>query len=193
MKVFFLIFAALATLPLFSDVIVMRHGEADHNVWGRFNSDPKHENYVPSFLTAKGEEEVREAAKRLKREGVNITRAYISPLPHAVQTADILMEAGLLHQRMRKSSPHLIEAAAGSLENRPLAQRRSRDGESLEQVRTRIFSLCAEAARGGGGGDILIVTHQLPAALLVEKVKGRPAELPLAGFVRISHREFIDE
>ncbi|OQX33215.1 MAG: hypothetical protein B0D91_14880 [Oceanospirillales bacterium LUC14_002_19_P2] len=31
-------------------IIVVRHGEADHNISGRYNTNPDHPAYIPSYL-----------------------------------------------------------------------------------------------------------------------------------------------
>ena len=66
---------------------LMRHGQSEGNAKGYLDSDGE----VSNGLTELGRTEVREAGKRLAREG--ITKIYASPLLRTKQTAESVAEA----------------------------------------------------------------------------------------------------
>jgi hypothetical protein len=68
----------------------MRHGEGTHNLDGRLAGGPEREG-MRAELTAKGIKQVEAAAKRLKKQKINLIVA--SPMYRSQQTAKILAKA----------------------------------------------------------------------------------------------------
>ena len=82
-------------------VVVMRHGQSEHNVLGVYNSNPEAPKYTFSNLTKTGIKQVKTTAKRLLHEGVNksnVDLLIVSPFPRTLQTAQILVDVGLVNK-----------------------------------------------------------------------------------------------
>ena len=67
------------------DVWALRHGQSAYNLLGLCNDDPAR----PVPLTEEGRRQAAAAARRLAR--VRFDAAYSSPLPRAIQTAEIVL------------------------------------------------------------------------------------------------------
>lgn len=159
-----------------SDLIVVRHGEAMHNVAKCYNSNPDHSAYTPSYLTEAGKQQVRATAKRLLDLGYNdcnVTAVYVSPLPRTLQTAEILAESGLFSKDKIAIDPRLIETQVGELEGQPLVQNwqesfaEKYQTETDEQLRARVKDFHQEIIIRPSAGNIVVVTHQAPGVVLL--------------------------
>ena len=74
-----------------TDLLLVRHGEATHNLEGRL------EGCGATTLTQAGQRQVRALARRLASWSPPIVRLYTSPLLRAWQTADVIaLELGLV-------------------------------------------------------------------------------------------------
>ena len=110
-------------------LILVRHGVSEHNqacqilINGkasynyRFNSNPEHINYKPSYLLNEGKIQITETAKNLCNKGVDQFNAiaYVSPLPRTQQSAEILCQHGVIGTEYI-TDKRIIEAQAGELE-----------------------------------------------------------------------------
>ena len=91
-------------------MIIMRHGQGQHNVDQVYNSNPQHPNYKPSPLTKMGKEQVQESARKLLADGftpLNIETIIVSPLQRAQETAEALVEAGLIRRDLIQTDARL--------------------------------------------------------------------------------------
>lgn len=129
----------------------MRHGESESNIEGVVAG------WTDVALTARGRDQVAEAAERLA--GAGITAIYSSHLTRAIDTAGIVAGRLGLDVAVR---PALAERKWGALEGRPPERRAVVEappgGESLDDFVARLMVGLAEAAPPGDGLP-LIVSH----------------------------------
>jgi broad specificity phosphatase PhoE len=174
-------------------LILLRHGETDWNVEGRWQGQ------IDTPLNARGLVHAAEAARTLNH--IPIAAIYSSDLTRAYQTAQqvasikglpIHTDARLreLHQgawqgmlvseiknrykerfRQRTENPHLVAPPGG---------------ESVQQVADRVLPCITEIIKKYPQDSVLIVTHGFVCALIHVYVNNEPAEniwknIPLPG------------
>ncbi len=175
-------------------VIVMRHGQADHNIVQRHSSNPKHPCYFESHLTAKGREQVAKSAAGILDLGYSadtITAVYVSPLPRARETAQELLELGLISAGSIRYEEALIEIQMGDLEGQSTRDSRYDNswkhvdghlysGETWEDVNARIQVFLERVE--DDEGCILLITHGTPSMEIIRLLTGDEVKLPTAGF-----------
>jgi len=172
-------------------LILIRHGETDWNVEGRYQgqADPP--------LNARGRAQARRLAEELRGVGLNVL--YSSPLRRALQTAQVIAETlGLpLH-----IEPRLMEIHQGDWEGRLRSEIAARypnlfhrwetepwevippGGESLAQVQARVYAALDEILARHPRQCVGLVTHRIPIALTKVRYQGldpdvvRTLELP---------------
>jgi broad specificity phosphatase PhoE len=160
-------------------LILIRHGETDWNVEGRYQgqADPP--------LNARGLAQARELAEALR--GVTLDVLYSSPLRRALQTAQILA-AGLrlpLHVE-----PRLMEIHQGDWQGRLRAEISARypdlfrrwetepwevtppGGEHLTHVQDRVYAALDDILARYQGQHIGLVIHRIPIALIKMRYQG---------------------
>src|ERR1700691_1082784 len=121
----FAIFFSVFSLSLYSieqQLIVIRHGEAGNNIEKVYNSNPENPNYKIFNLTQAGILATQKTAKDLIAQGFsndNIAAVFVSPLPRTKQTADVLVQQGLVSKDKLILDKRLIELNAGELEGNP--------------------------------------------------------------------------
>lgn len=172
-------------------LILVRHGETDWNVTGRYQGqdDPP--------LNAKGLAQAHELAEALK--DISLDVLVTSPLRRAYQTAEILAEAlGLPLQ----SEPRLMEIHQGDWQGRLRADIAARypdlfrrweiepwevtppGGEHLSQVQARVYAALDDLRVQYQGKWVGLVAHRIPIALIKVRYQGldrdavRTLELP---------------
>jgi len=69
-----------------ASLVLLRHGESQWNLENRFTG------WVDVPLSAKGEEEARQAGKKLKEAGIRFDLAFTSVLQRAVRTLEITLD-----------------------------------------------------------------------------------------------------
>lgn len=154
-------------------LILIRHGETDWNVEGRYQgqADPP--------LNECGLGQAHHLAEELRGVGLNVL--YTSPLRRALQTAQIL--AGTLGLPLQ-IEPRLMEIHQGDWQGRLHAEiaahypnlfRRWQTepwtvtlpgGESLAQVQVRVYAAVDEILAQQQGQCVGLVTHRIPFALI---------------------------
>lgn len=147
-------------------LIVLRHGETDHNRQGRF------QGHADIPINEQGRVQAEAARQRLA--GLHFDAVYTSPLVRASATARIvrpdaslvvdprLMEinvgswAGLTWAEVQAQMPDYEEKYADGVDFR-----RSPEGETLADVVARGHPALLEIAERHDGGTVLIVSHGL--------------------------------
>jgi broad specificity phosphatase PhoE len=182
LNAFLFIFLSAFSLSLHSveqKLIVIRHGEAGNNIEKVYNSNPEHPNYKTFNLTAAGIQATQKTVKDLLAQGFannNIVAVFVSPLPRSKQTADILVQQGLVSRDKIIIDKRLTELKAGDLEGKPtFAEWKSSfakdyHAESEEQVKNRVKDFYDSIRRQYPQGNIIVVTHGLPSQDLIELV-----------------------
>lgn len=180
----------------------MRHGQADHNVSGTFNSRPSNKNYIPSHLTEKGKEQVEQTSQQLKSVGLadaNVRIIYVSPLPRAQETANLLAKQLNISPEKIHSSEAIIEVNMGDYENQlesdfvqkfgedNYSQAHSYNGETNEDVAKRttefINGILRECKKDT---NVVVITHGTPSQLILQYVEGQKKdEIKTGGYVWI--------
>jgi broad specificity phosphatase PhoE len=164
-------------------LVIIRHGEGEHNINGVYNSNPNHPDYVPANLTQKGKEQAKKVAEMLLMYGFdnrNIAAVYVSPLPRTKQTAEIVAGIGVFGKDKIHYEPRLVESQAGNLEGSPHDDNLIKDSwavstdeslvtgaESNDQVKLRVLALYDEVAQKHKEGHVLFITHGMPAMELI--------------------------
>lgn len=160
-------------------LILIRHGETDWNVEGRYQgqADPP--------LNARGLAQARELAEALR--GVTLDVLYSSPLRRALQTAQILATGlGLpLHVE-----PRLMEIHQGDWQGRLRAEISARypdlfrrwetepwevtppGGEHLTHVQGRVDAALDDILARHEGQHVGLVIHRIPIALIKMRYQG---------------------
>lgn len=209
-KMIFGLLLVILCQPLFAlqeqHLIIIRHGEGDHNVWETFNSNPQHPHYKPSHLTENGVTQVKKTAELLLNYGFdnrNIAAVYVSPLPRTMETAQLIAQVGVFSPDKIHIDKRLIEHQAGDHEGLSSKldtnqswfvseeEAKAFNGESSAQVRHRMIGLYNEVVKKSGSGHIVFITHGLPAMELIEsltnnKVKLHTAQVYLVPLVKKS-------
>lgn len=174
--------------------IVVRHGQADHNVQDQYNSNPFHPQYRPSHLTAIGIKQAQQAAKTLLAQHWSpkkITQVLVSPLPRARETANILAKIGVIYHHQIRIEPLLTESQAGDREGQKHKSNEDRwdhslaheyHGETDNDMQTRIKKFVEKANQDYPTGTLMVVTHGSPAQALILEHTGEKVRLPTAGF-----------
>lgn len=178
----FSLFLSVFSLSLHSveqQLIVIRHGEAGNNIEKVYNSNPANPNYKIFNLTEAGIQATQKTAKDLMAQGFsnnNIVAVFVSPLPRANQTADVLVQEGLVSKDKIISDKRLIELNAGDLEGKPVfptwepSFAKDYHAESEEQVKNRVKEFYDSILDQYPQGNIIVVTHALAAQDIIELI-----------------------
>lgn len=162
---------------------LIRHGETSWNVEGRYQGQ------LDPGLTGKGLQQAETTAAKLV--DIGFTAIYSSDLARAHQTAQALAaKTGLpIHLEPRLREVHqgewqgvvIDEIRTGwpqeirGWENAPW-QHSPPGGESLEELRARVFAAIDEIAARHPQETVAVFTHKLPIALLKIRFQGHPPE-----------------
>jgi isoleucyl-tRNA synthetase len=157
---------------------VMRHGEAENNttyvISGR--RDTSH------HLTSEGREEVQKATLALSQK--SITRILTSPFIRTKETADIVAKALHLPKEQITEDDRLGEIFLGELDGRSALEyaqfatyeekfvRAPKGGETIQALKKRVGALLYELEERYKHENILLITHEYPAWMLVAVSEG---------------------
>lgn len=163
------------------NLIVIRHGEASNNLDKTYNSNPESPNYKIANLTDQGRQTVIRTAKELLVKGFNnnnIVAVISSPLPRAAETAETLVQQGLVTKNKLSFDDRLTEQQAGDLEGNQVKPwnpefARNYHAESKEQVESRVEDFYKDLLKKYPSGNIVVVTHQSIAEKLLD-LAGHP-------------------
>ncbi len=160
-------------------LLLIRHGETDWNVEGRYQgqADPP--------LNERGREQARRLARKLEQDPPDII--YTSPLKRAYETARIIAD----HlRRPLYVEPRLKEIHQGewqTLLHTEIARRYPEawdswhttpwetqipGGETLKEVQKRVYEAIDEIIQRHPGKRIAIVAHRIPLALIKIRYQG---------------------
>lgn len=181
-----------------STLIVLRHGQALHNIQERYNSNPDNPGYFLSPLTEKGKDQVRATGNLLLAQGFSkdtIGHVYVSPLPRTIETATVLQEMGvikdfvidkrLIEVDMGDREGHYYREYTGDLWDH--SQAHAYHGETDLEVRKRVEELLQEIEAQCPDQTVLFVTHGTPALELIGLSAHKKIRLNPAEFKIISH------
>ena len=160
-------------------LILIRHGETDWNVEGRYQgqADPP--------LNARGIQQAYALADALEDVGLDVI--YSSPLRRAWQTAEIV--ARRLGVPLYPE-PRLMEIHQGDWQGHLRSEIAARypelfhrwhtepwqvtppGGESLQEVQARVYAAIDEILARHRGQTVGVVTHRIPIALLKVRYQG---------------------
>ncbi len=159
-----------------NEYIAMRHGESDNVVKRIIDSGDQ-----DSHLTALGRKEVAEAAKELKKRGIDMI--FASDLPRTMETAELVgAELGVpVHHDAR-----IREIDLKALSGRPIAEywkaipdemarftaHAVEGAESLTDLRTRAWDFLRDMEAKHHGKTILIVSHEDTIWMLAQAARG---------------------
>ena len=163
---------------------VMRHGEAENNIFNIINSKGG-----AFHLTPRGKKQVTAAVKKLKtelsKEHKSIDIIIASDILRTKETGDIAKEILLPKKELftdeRLEEIHLGPALDGYHDGRYREQfptyesrfeRRPEDGESLRDVRRRVWGFLEECEKKYEGKNILIISHEYPIWMLSQSAEG---------------------
>ena len=164
-------------------LILIRHGETDWNLEGRYQGHSD----VP--LNERGRTQSFELAKTLRKEQPVLI--YSSDLMRAVESAEILGRN--LGIRVIQD-PRLREIHLGSWEGMLFEEIQAKDsdllklrkqdprtvsapgGETVENVRVRVTACVSEILERHPDQTIAVVSHGLPLAILIAHFRRRPLE-----------------
>lgn len=156
---------------------VMRHAEAQRNVDHIINTGA-----TPSPLTDHGKEQVVAAAERL--QGETFAAIITSPLQRAKETADIvaktlgikkvIVDERLAEYQLGPSMEGKTEeeylAAYPTYESRFLQQ--PPGGETLFDLKARVWSALQELNETYAGKQVLLVSHEYPIWMMADAANG---------------------
>ncbi|MDX8431572.1 MAG: histidine phosphatase family protein [Candidatus Algichlamydia australiensis] len=168
-------------------LVLVRHGEGEHNVKGIWSQTAP--------LTEVGVEQVFQTGKDLLEQGLSsekVSVVYVSPMPRTRQTAQALIDSGVIREEQLVFDERLAEIDAGSLEGekfRPWGDADLWDlpfaeevgGETLAQVRDRIGSFLSELSKQEFEHHVFVISHGSPLRELLgllghERIKLNTAE-----------------
>ena len=154
----------------------LRHGQAVSNVKEIASCWPEKTKFP---LTKKGKTQIKAVAEKLKEKKINLI--FSSDLLRTKQTAGIVSEKLEIEPKYDK---RLREYDVGIFNDRPLSEFReflgdkdrfktaSPKGENYTKITERMFDFFQEIERKYPGKTILIISHQVPLALLEAKIRG---------------------
>ncbi|MFA5777943.1 MAG: class I tRNA ligase family protein [Candidatus Paceibacterota bacterium] len=158
---------------------VMRHGESENNVQNIL-SNSLNDNY---HLTEKGKEQVRKSAQELKNAKIDLV--IYSPLTRTKETAEIIISSLGIKKEQTIEEDSLLEWNVGKYNGKKIDdllkefphtlirfEKRPEGGESYTDVKNRVGKLIYELESKYTNKNILLVTHEVTAFLLISVALG---------------------
>ncbi len=160
---------------------LLRHGHSLRQIKRIASCWPEKE---PFPLTEEGKNEVRATAKKLKNKKIDLI--FSSDLLRTKQTAEIISkEIGakiIFDKRLREYNVGIFNGKDPQLPWQYLEKKKDwikskiPEGESLADLRNRMYSFLKEVNERYQEMNILIVSHELPLTILEGTLKARPLE-----------------
>ncbi|MDD2935381.1 MAG: class I tRNA ligase family protein [Candidatus Pacebacteria bacterium] len=162
---------------------VMRHGEAENNTLNVSSTKKENQHH----LTEKGRTQVTEAIEKIKNNKIDLIIS--SPFVRTRETAEIVADGIGFDKNQIIFDERLIEAQVGDFEGKDISEYRNStksleekflqtppNGESLTELKNRVGDFIYEIDKKYSNKNILIVTHEYPAWLLMAVVEGLNVE-----------------
>ncbi len=182
---------------------VMRHGESESNVKGIVSYKPED----PFPLTGKGEGEVKATAKKLeallKSQEKSIDFIIASPVLRTKQTALLVSEALGLSREQVIFDERIAEVNTGEFNGCSIEDYRSQfsdtlekfykrppNGETLEEMKSRIAAFLYDVDAKYKGKTILFVTHEYCVWMMQAAARGATNE-EASRMREVSEEDFI--
>jgi len=159
--------------------ICVRHGEAGHNANNIISSLPEN----PHHLTEKGKEEVRQVAKKLKKERIDLV--FASDYLRTKETAEILLDELGLDKNQIVYEKRIRETNTGDFNSKSINDyrnffsstlekmtKRPPNGENLVDIKKRVGAFLAELDKKYKDKNILIVSHEYPIWMMEAAARG---------------------
>ncbi|MEK7146991.1 MAG: class I tRNA ligase family protein, partial [Patescibacteria group bacterium] len=176
---------------------IMRHGEAEHNLKDVIASGPETENRT-SCLTEKGKKQAQAAGQKLKKAEIKIDFIVSSPYWRAKETSAVFakelglkkkiifeeklseLNCGVFNWRTVKEHGKFFDSPIEKFIKKPVG------GETLNDVKKRMFAVISSLDEANDGKNILIVGHGDPLWVL----EGAVRHLPNEKILNLSYPEF---
>lgn len=157
-------------------LILIRHGESDWNKQNRFTG------WTDVDLSEKGENEAREAGKRMKEAGISFDIAYSSVLKRAIRTQHILQEETDLLWVPEIHNWRLNERHYGALQGLNKAETALKYGDEQVHIWRRSFNIAPP----------LLEANDERCASKEAKYKGiEPAIIPLGESLEVTIKRVL--
>lgn len=181
-----LLFPSIALFS--SELILLRHGEGEHNIAQVLSSWTQEEGGVDHSLTSKGQIQVAQTAADLLDRGINrdnVGLVLVSPLLRTRQTAQILVDMGVCSQNVLQIEPRIREQIHQDFERKTLSEVRilfpsmkswddevsasaQYGGEDLEHLHSRLSSVLEDLHQWNPEkGHVILVSHGYPISILL--------------------------
>ncbi|WP_281647553.1 histidine phosphatase family protein [Parendozoicomonas sp. Alg238-R29] len=179
-------------------VFLIRHAQSLGNQTQSYSTHPANPSYYPAPLTDKGREQAKALGTELTGAGVgerNVAFIISSPLPRAIQTAQIVAKVINLPSDRILMDDRLIERNLGLRDGQPYNNfsgdhwypdnPESFDGETSEQIRARMVAVWEKAVSLSENGHVLLVSHGQPIHSLTEALTGASHRINNARYVEL--------
>ena len=167
-----------ASDPSPTNLILMRHGEAIHNVKGLATIDPKDDK--DDVLTEAGKRAIEETAKKLKKEKIDIIIS--SPSLRTRETAEMVRK--IIGGPEIEVVQDIFEISAGDFSGKSRAEylgafnseeerftKKPSGAENLRELRVRVMRAAKKIKEKYAGKNILIVSHGDPTRVIEHAIK----------------------
>ena len=166
--------------PAPTELVVMRHGQALHNVENLINPVSP-ENDRKNILTEKGRRDAAVAGEKLKKEKIEVIVS--SPSWRAHETARIVGE--IIGVREVETIPELYDIMTGEFEGKPISEfekafsnfeerfwKKPEGAENLRELRARAMKAIKDIREKHAGKRILLVSHGDTTWLIMAALAG---------------------
>jgi len=154
-----------------NNYVLIRHGEAGHNIVNTIDGDPKDKDKYP--LTVKGKNQAKKSAMSAKKKLSKIDIIISSDFIRARETAQIV--ADVFGVKKISTSPDLREIYLGEFDGANISRyheyyssveeefiKRPPKGENLRDVAQRLYRFIQNCEKKYSGKTIALVGHEYP-------------------------------
>lgn len=184
-SLFMLIFCGKLS-ALDSKLVIIRHGEGEHNQLHIYSTWTQEEGGVDHPLTEKGKLQVAKTAQKLFEQGFNretVGLVLVSPLLRTRQTAQILVDKGICSEKMIFLEERIREPRAQDWEGASTPPKQPHEdrwtaiveasalhrGETVKAIEQRLESVLTKLSQWDPAkGHVILVTHGYPSQILLK-------------------------
>ncbi|WP_165767124.1 histidine phosphatase family protein [Parendozoicomonas haliclonae] len=181
-------------------ITFIRHAQSMANLARRYSSNPANAGYFPAPLTIEGEMQSIRLAERLQARGFNdgnVSAVISSPLPRTRSTALIAMQQLGINPEKLHEDARITERDFGQRDGGLYSDYQEADhwfpanpeefgGETTIQVRARMLDAWQDMHNIPGDGHILVVSHGVSIATLMESLIGEEIRIKNAQFLQLN-------